>query len=509
MVLPTIAALIFSMTQSPVYEASATLLPAQFRLAGDPDITTVASSRLVGMATNYSYAAESPDVLSSVRRQLNLTDTNGELSRRIDATVNSESATLTITARSGTAAAAAALANGIAHAIEELSSVPANDESLVANIEAIRQRMLETEAEYERLLALPPPLSAADTADLGNSLTLLRELTNVNDSLTAALNKTPSGLIVVDEADAQFAQMIAPRTVYYMLLAAVAGLILAAGIATGLDHLDDTVKKPGDIDAIADLPTLGTVGSRIGGRGRRGAQELATLFDPQSSVAEAYRTLRTSIEFASIEAPIQTLLVTSSLRGEGKTITAANLAVAFAQGGRRVLLVDADLRTPSVHRVFNARNAHGLTTLLRNDSVGLEEIVQVTQQANLRILTTGPLPPNPVELLGGQRIRTTLDRLKADYDLVILDGPPLDAVTDSALLSSFLDGTLFVIAAGRSRRAEVLTGSELLARAHAKVLGAVLYGGPPETFPQDHDDTRLPVDAPVTASRAGERANPS
>ncbi len=142
-----------------------------------------------------------------------------------------------------------------------------------------------------------------------------------------------------------------------------------------------------------------------GDRARSEIYRLAALLYPRSGVAEAYRTLRTNIEFASVDAPIRTLLVTSSIPGEGKTITAANLAIVFAQAGRRVLLVDADLRKPGVHVVFDLPNAHGLTTLLRSDEVSLDAIAQATEQDNLRVLTTGPLPPNPAELLGSQRMR--------------------------------------------------------------------------------------------------------
>jgi len=166
--------------------------------------------------------------------------------------------------------------------------------------------------------------------------------------------------------------------------------------------------------------------------------------------------------------------VTSSLPGEGKTITASNLAVVFAQAGRRVLLVDADLRKPGVHVVFDLPNAHGLTTLLRSDEVSLDALAHQSEQTNLRILTTGPLPPNPAELMGSQRMRTVLDGLKTGEDLVIFDSPPVQAVTDSAILSSFLDGTLFVIDAGHSRRRAVRVGREALAKAGANVLGAVL-----------------------------------
>jgi capsular exopolysaccharide synthesis family protein len=171
---------------------------------------------------------------------------------------------------------------------------------------------------------------------------------------------------------------------------------------------------------------------------------------------------------------MRTLLVTSSIPGEGKTTTASNLAVVFAQAGRRVLLVDADLRKPGIHLVFDLPNAHGLTTMLRTDEISLEAIAQVTEQENLLVLTTGPLPPNPAELLGSHRMRSILERLKAGGDIVIFDSPPLQAVSDSAILSSFLDGTIFVIDAGRSRRGTVRQGRETLAKAGARVLGVVL-----------------------------------
>jgi capsular exopolysaccharide synthesis family protein len=191
-------------------------------------------------------------------------------------------------------------------------------------------------------------------------------------------------------------------------------------------------------------------------------------------VAEAYRTLRTNVEFSAVDRPIKTLLVTSAVPGEGKTVTAANLAVVFAQAGRRVLLVDADLRKPGVHIIFDLPNAHGLTTLLRDPSVSLDSIVQSTEQENLRILTTGPLPPNPAELAGSKRMRTVVDVLTGAEDLVIFDSPPLQAVTDAAILGSFLDATVFVIDAQRSRRRVIRSAREALAKAGANVLGAVL-----------------------------------
>jgi capsular exopolysaccharide synthesis family protein len=201
---------------------------------------------------------------------------------------------------------------------------------------------------------------------------------------------------------------------------------------------------------------------------------LALLLYPRSAAAEGFRTLRTNLEFASVDSPIGTLLVTSAMPGEGKTVTAANLAIVFAQAGRRVLLVDADLRKPGVHTPFNIVNGRGLTTMLRGVDTDVASLAHLTEEDNLRVLTAGPLPPNPAELLGSQRMRAVMDLLKADADLVIFDSPPLEAVTDSAILSSLVDGTLLVVDTARSRRRAVRLAREALERAGANVLGAVL-----------------------------------
>ncbi len=191
-------------------------------------------------------------------------------------------------------------------------------------------------------------------------------------------------------------------------------------------------------------------------------------------MAEAYRSLRTSIEFASVDAPVRTLLVTSAIPGEGKTTTAANVAVVFAQAGRRTILLDADFRKPGVHRIFDLPNSEGLSNLLRSDGTLIDQVAQPTEQPGLRIVTTGPLPPNPAELLGSQRMRTILGRLREAADLVVIDSPPLQAVTDAVLLSAATDGTLLVIDAGRTHRGAVQRGRESLAQAGAHVLGVVL-----------------------------------
>jgi protein-tyrosine kinase len=184
--------------------------------------------------------------------------------------------------------------------------------------------------------------------------------------------------------------------------------------------------------------------------------------------------LRTNIEFAATGRPLKTLLITSSIPGEGKTTIAANLAVVFAQAGHRTVLLDADFRKPGVHRIFDLPNAQGLSDLLRSDATRIEDAAQATKLENLRVITTGPLPSNPAELLGSQQMRIILDRLVVYAELVILDSPPFGAVADPAILAAMTDGTLFVVDAGRTPRSAVRSGRETLAKARATVLGVVL-----------------------------------
>lgn len=473
-VFPLVAAgiaFLVTSSQQPVYQVSSQLLPQQF-LPGNPESSNVSLSRAFVLTTNFAFVARSRDLLSSVRGELNIEEPLELLAKRVDAVVDPTTAGLTITARASDPSEAQALANAVAREVQARSSAVSDEASLVADLETVRTRLLVAEAEYERLLALPAPRATEDELALANSLGIIRELTSVYDSLNASRSSAPGGLSVVEEAAAEGARKIAPLTLQFTLLALVAGLLLAAGLASILEYLDDRVKDPETIEDVAGLSTLGTIAQMKGGQGE--IYRLAALLYPRSAMTEAYRALRSNIEFAAVDAPIRTLLVTSSVAGEGKTITAANLAVVFAQAGRRVLLVDADLRNPGLQVAFKLPNAAGLTTLIRNDGLSLDAISQPTEQTGLRILTSGPLPPNPAELLGSNRMRTVLEQFESEVDLVVIDSAPLRGLTDSAILSSYADGTVLVIDARRSRRPAVRQSREILAKAGADVLGAVL-----------------------------------
>ncbi|MGB8648328.1 MAG: CpsD/CapB family tyrosine-protein kinase [Anaerolineae bacterium] len=201
---------------------------------------------------------------------------------------------------------------------------------------------------------------------------------------------------------------------------------------------------------------------------------LITISNPRSPVAEAYRTLRTNLEFSALDKPLRTMVATSAGADEGKSTTLANLAVTMAQAGKRVLLVDCDLRRPSLHTIFDLRNNSGVTDLMRDDSLLAHPPFQDTPEANLKVITSGQLPPNPSELLGSRRMGEVIQGLLAYADVILFDTPPIIAVTDAAILSSKVDGVLLVLSAGKTSRDRAKKAQALLDKAHARLVGAVL-----------------------------------
>lgn len=205
---------------------------------------------------------------------------------------------------------------------------------------------------------------------------------------------------------------------------------------------------------------------------------LITLSNPHSPAAEAYRTLRTNILFEALDKPLQTLIVTSPSPDDGKSTTLANLAVTLAQSGHSTILVDADLRRPSQHVIWNLPNEHGLTSLMLDQALINAPPLQTTSVEHLSILTSGPTPPNPADLLLSKQMDAIIAALKNRADYVLFDAPPVLAVTDAPLLASKLDGLLLVIKAGTTRRDHAERARDILQRAHVRIIGAALNNAP-------------------------------
>jgi non-specific protein-tyrosine kinase len=214
---------------------------------------------------------------------------------------------------------------------------------------------------------------------------------------------------------------------------------------------------------------------------------LVTLQDPRSPAAEAYRTLRANIQFSALEKPIQTLIVTSPAPDEGKSETAANLAVAMAQAGHDTILVDADLRRPSQHTIWGIANDHGLTSLMLQDSADIFQSVGID---HLAVLPSGPIPPNPADLLSTRRMDEVLELLRGRAEFVLFDAPPVLAVADTALLASKLDALLLVIKAGATRRDHAQRTKELLQRANIRIIGVALSNAPRDTSMKSYYGTK-------------------
>lgn len=206
--------------------------------------------------------------------------------------------------------------------------------------------------------------------------------------------------------------------------------------------------------------------------------QLMTLSQPRSPAAEAYRTLRTNLIFAGLDKPLQSLIVTSAAPNAEPTITLANLAVTMAQGERRTLLVDADLRRPSLHEIFDVPNRQGLTTLFLEPERLQNPPLEETGVENLTLLPSGPLPPNPADLLGSHRMEEVIEVLLTHADVLLFNAPPVLAVSDAAILGTKVDGLLLVIQSGSTRRDHVQQSQELLERAKVRLVGSVLTGAP-------------------------------
>jgi capsular exopolysaccharide synthesis family protein len=202
-------------------------------------------------------------------------------------------------------------------------------------------------------------------------------------------------------------------------------------------------------------------------------RSLVTHINPKSPISEQYRTIRTNIQFAGVDKEFKTLMVTSAGPGEGKSTTVANLAVVLAQQGKRVLLIDGDLRKPTVHYTFKVSNIYGLTNVLTRQTT-LKDTVVSTNVTDVDVLPSGPVPPNPSELLDSKSMSHLIEEASALYDYVLFDTPPIIAVTDAQLLSHRVDGVILVIASGKTEVESAVKAKELLVNANAKIIGTIL-----------------------------------
>lgn len=265
---------------------------------------------------------------------------------------------------------------------------------------------------------------------------------------------------------------IKPRTKLNVALGLLLGLTLGVGLALLREFLDRTVKAPRELEAAIESPVVGTIPPF-----KAGKHLIPVAEQPRTAVAEAFRKLRTNFAFLGVDRASQCYVITSPSAGDGKSTVAANLAIALTQAGQRVAVIDADLRKPSIHRLFRLSQRVGTTTVLL-DRAGIGDAIQHSAPDLPDVLTSGQLPPNPSELLGSRRMEELLAELKATYEVVLVDCPPLLPVTDPMVVSRFADGVLLVVRAGVTTRDQAEAAKGACMKAGAKIFGAVLNASP-------------------------------
>lgn len=282
---------------------------------------------------------------------------------------------------------------------------------------------------------------------------------------------------------------VAPRRLTTVLAALFLSTLFGMGLALFLEYLDDTIRTVEEIESVLQLPALAAIPTiesmpkrkllLVGAteeEEERANSELLIYADSRSALSEAYRQLRTSILLSTAGHPPKSLLITSSLPSEGKTTTATNTAISLAQTGAKVLIVDADMRRPRLHSLFNIANAEGLSTLLSSESsdADITRVVKTDDGTQLHLLTSGPIPPNPAELIGSDQMASLLKKLQNHYTHVVIDSPPITSFTDGVLIASMVDGVILVVHSGKSSRQVVKRSRQLLQEVGAKILGVVL-----------------------------------
>jgi capsular exopolysaccharide synthesis family protein len=299
-------------------------------------------------------------------------------------------------------------------------------------------------------------------------------LSNYESIRLARLKSTPN-VVQVEEAVAP-RRPISPRPTTNMIIGGIAGLVLAGVIAYLIEYLDDTLRTEEEVSEILQLPVLGYIGemARSARRAAKNGKAVQpyVVSQPRSPVAEAFRSLRTNLEFAELDKPLKTILLTSPGISEGKTTIAVNLAYVIAQAGKQVILLDADLRRPRLHHYMGIPNRTGLSDVLRDYS-NLQTVAQPTDNECLSVITSGTLPPNPVEVLNSEKMARVITDLKEQADVVIIDGPPF-LLADASVLSVKSDGVLIVVQLNRTQASATLAMLDQLKRVGARIIGAAI-----------------------------------
>ncbi len=460
----------YSSRLTPYYRSSAIAL---VNVAPASRTTTDYTSILLSeqLTSTYSQLMVRDPVMSEVALQLGLPNSPAEIKEWTTVSPVSDTSLLRVTVETVDPNLSANVANAIVAVfgkqIFELQAqrFSQSKATLEAQLKDIEAQILSYSAEAERAT------SSEKKDQLEAKVTQYREIySNLLSSYEQVRLSEAQSMSSIEQAEPATPNPdpVRPNVVQNTALAAVVGLMLALGGIVLKEVLDDTVKTPADITQKFGLPILGVINHH-----NPEVDSPITMTEPRSPTAEAYRKLRTNVSFTSVDRPLKTILVTSPEPGEGKSTTISNLGVVLAQSGKRVMIADCDLRHPRVHAYFGLTNRVGLSSLFSPATL-MHNVSRQTQVDNLSVITTGSLPPNPSELMGSQRLQEILEKIGQTADIILIDTPPVLAVTDATALASSIDGVLLVVRPGTTRISAVRQSLDQLRQVNARVLGVVL-----------------------------------
>jgi succinoglycan biosynthesis transport protein ExoP len=481
-----------SKRQVPVYRASATLLINESRTVNEY-ANILASERL---AQTYSQLIVQKPVLEGVVERLDLNIPPESLKGRIFVDVVQDTQLMVVSVEDSDPVRAAQIANTIGEVFAEENAAIQTERyqdsktSLSAQLDQVDQQIQDTnntiselEGQYEQVVGDDGQTEVVVTFNqqrerdrLESNLALYQQiysnLLQSYESVRLAEIQSTSTVRLAEEASVPNPdQPIRPNVIQDTSLAAVVGLLISIGLVFVIEVLDDTIKGPEEVARHLGLPVLGYISEINEERGWP-----ITAVKPRTPIAEAFRSLRTNIQYASVDRPIRTLLVTSPSPKDGKSTIATNLATVIAQSGRQVALFDADMRRPSLHSKLRLSNRVGLSDLFVQANGQLASSLRETKVPGLGLLTSGSLPPNPAELVGSEKMAEIMRQILTRVDIIVVDTPPVMAVTDAAVLAPRVDGVLLVLRPGATKIAAAKQTVETLARGGANILGVVLNG---------------------------------
>jgi succinoglycan biosynthesis transport protein ExoP len=464
-------AFFYSRQLTPIYSSRSSILVNEAATSKTNDYNSVLTSER--LTRTYSEMLLKQPILNEVIQQQKLNLTTTQLAGMISVQPVRDTQLIDINVESPDPNEAARITNSLVDVFSKnIQSLQAD--RFASSKQNLQAQMSDLEKQITNLDDLAKSSTdPAETDRLEAKITQYRQIySNLlmsYEQVRLSEAQSTSSVVQVEPAKPTFTP-IRPRIVLNTILAAMIGMLLTIGAIVAFEALDDTIKTPDDITRHLGLPVLAAI------------MHISNIQDgkpiteghPRSPISEAFRTLRTNVQYTSIDHPIQSILITSPGPEEGKTTVITNLGIVMAQSGRKVTIVDGDLRRPSIHKRFSVSNQLGLSYLFMQPKVVLNGAFQKTRVSGLSVITSGNIPPNPSELLGSQKMRSILETIKDEADIVLIDTPPTLVVTDASVLVPLMDGVVIVIKPGFTKINAAKQTIEQLQRVGANILGVVL-----------------------------------